>query len=161
MLLDLYIMCYCHTMLLDLLIMYCYVATVQPHYVAGLVDNVLLCCYSTLTMLLDLLIMYWYVATVLSHYVTGLVDNVLLCCYSTVTLLLDLLTLASPFLQTYKDNSIIHDLLEDVLQETQCCELILIIATIIVRIQNRWCVINLAPPSWLMVYYYNGMHCMH
>ncbi len=61
------------------------------HYVAGLVDNVLLCCYT----------------------VAGLVDNVLLCCYSAAKLLLDLLVLASPFLQR---TSIIHDLLEDVVQ---------------------------------------------
>ncbi len=47
------------------------------------------------------------------HYVAGLVDNVLLCCYSAATLLLDLLALASPFLQR---TSIIHDLLEDVVQ---------------------------------------------
>ncbi len=37
------------------------------HYVAGLVDNVLLCCYSTVTMLLGLLIMCCYVAIVLPH----------------------------------------------------------------------------------------------
>ncbi len=47
------------------------------------------------------------------HYVAGLVDNVLLCCYSAATLLLDLLALASPFLQR---TSVIHDLLEDVVQ---------------------------------------------
>ncbi len=66
-------------------------------------------------MLLDLLIMCSYFAMLLQycHYVAGLVDNVLLCCYSTATLLLDLLALASPFLQR---TSIIHDLLEDVVQ---------------------------------------------
>ncbi len=64
------------------------------------------CCYVAL---LDLLRM----CAMLLQYFAGFVDNVLLCCYSTATLLLDLLALASPFLQR---TSIIHDLLEDVVQ---------------------------------------------